>query len=237
MTTPRGHPDFQNLVLWRSQNMLTALTFLQPMATGNHDTGFLPVNAWQSVTIRLAPTAGQAIVTVTWAEATSLGFYVNGSDTYRVSPASGLFLTQPTLNEYVRVQINVTSAASLTGDFFVRGVNNGAGRITFPIFNNVQYSGFQALAAGATFTQVIPFQFQGPALFYCNEQDGAQKLDFQLLATDQAGAPLTEVARVFQPLAIQHVQVVTPCLPLIFKVINNDGAAPHNFEAALWLSP
>jgi hypothetical protein len=237
MTTPRGYPDFQTYPQWRSSNLLNALTFLQPMATGNHDSGFIPVSEWSHVSIRLAPTSGAAQVTITWGENTSLGVYTNGSDHYDISSTSALFLTQPTENELIRVQINVTSAASMNGDFFVRGANNGAGRITFPIFNNVQYTGFQSLAASGTFNLNIPFQFQGPATLYCDEQDGAQKLDFQLLGADRNGFVLTEVARVYQPLGVISLATNVPCMPLILRIVNNDAAGAHNFESALWLGP
>lgn len=228
MTTPGGHPDFQDIVSWRGAPLTSGTTSYN---AGNTIVGTYTVPNYAAIHVLASAQFGPATIEIKFYADTGATILVNTID---------LLLTSVSKTEV---------AIPIYGSTFTVTVINSTGladNITMAIIPSniaVPKPEFQAtqnevirigvtIGIGASQQFSLPYAQPGLACLWIHPRDAAGKMDYQVAA----GEPSSLANRGFQvtaPVTEVQVLLVLDERPANLVVINNDGAAAHQTDFGL----
>lgn len=228
------YPDWQTFPNAQSDNLFAA--YSQNLTPGLHSTPVLPALSWSSLIVIVDPSAGAAQVTVNHF-ADLAGTQPIDSDTWPVNAATQLVVRTPLRGKYVRIDINVTSAGSLTAITWANYLSATSDRISFPVSNQNLSDFARAAAASADITYNIGEITAGTALFYFKPYDAAGKLSAVIHAVDELGNPGNLIADFGHPTAIVQQLITVPDVIIQVEVQNTDTTTAHTYDFSLTIPP
>lgn len=233
MTSP-GYPDYQAVANALSNNIFPALN--QVLPNGHTTTPVVPVSNWQSLFLRVTSSAGQAIATVAFWEdlAGTLGI---GTVTYRINPGSAIAAIIPLRAQYFSIDIQVTSAGSMTCTTHAAFMSRQVDQIRFPVTCPFVNDSAHSLAASTTIDYQVASIVAGRAQLMFNPADATGKLIVTVNACDQAGNIIYPVAEFGGPTGPLNTMLVVPDESLKLHIFNSDGAGPHVYDTSLTVVP
>jgi len=228
------YPDWQTYPNAQSDNLFSA--FAQVLAPGLHSTPIIAALSWSSLMVIVTPSAGACKVQVNHF-ADLAGTQQIDSDTWSVNTTTVLVVRTPLRGKYVRIDITVTSAGSLTAHTWANFLSATSDHISFPVAQqNVSQFGY-SLAANGTFTTNLGEICAGTALFFYNPHDATGKNRVSIHAVDELGNSGQLIAYFGFPTAAVQQQISIPDLIVQVEIDNTDGAAAHVFDFALTVPP
>lgn len=227
-------PDWQTFANAQSANLFPSTT--QTLTPGLHTGTVQPALSWSSAIIIISPSAGAAQVQITHF-ADAAGAIPIDSDKWPVNAATKLVVRTPLRGPYIRIDITVTSAGSLTASTWSNFLSASSERISFPVSQQNVSNFAKSLAANGSDTYNIGEICAGHALFFFNPRDAAGKLLVSLHAVDELGNSGQLIGFFGQPTTSVQQLIVVPDLILQVEIDNTDGAAAHTYDFSLTIPP
>lgn len=232
--TMTDYPDWQTFPNAQSDNLFPGFT--QTLTPGAHLGQVLPALSWSSLMLIANPTAGAGKVMINHF-ADAAGTQQIDSDQWPVNASTRLVVRTPLRGKYVRIDITVTSAGSMTLENWANFLSASSERISFPVSNqNLSDFDFTVLASG-TKTYTSGEIAAGSALFYFKPYDALGKLEVSIHGVDELGNPGQLVAEFGQPTALVQQTIVVPDIILQVEVDNKDAGASHSYDFSLTIPP
>lgn len=227
-------PDWQTFPNAQSNNLFGST--VQTLTPGVHSTAIIPALSWSSLTVLVNATAGACKVTVNHF-ADAAGVNQLDSDTWPVSTTTNLRVRAPLRGAYVRIDINVTSAGSLTATTWANFLSSSSDRISFPVAAQ-GVSDFQhSLAANATLLYTAGSICAGQATFYFSPNDATGKLRASIHAADELGNSGALIAYFGLPTTAVQQQISIPDSIVQVEIDNTDTTAAHIYSFSLVIPP
>lgn len=228
------YPDWQAFPNAQSDNLFTS--FNQTLVPGTHSTAVLPALSWSSIMIAVSASAGAGQVQLNhYADAAATQQI--DSDNWPFNASTGLRVRSPLRGKYVRIDIIVTSAVNMTGQFWANFLSASSERISFPVSQQNLSDFNRVLAANGTATYDIGEIVGGQAFFYIKPYDATGKLSAYMVVVDELGNSGQLVCDFGTPTAIVRQQLAIPDKIVRVEVDNTDGAASHTYDFSLTVPP
>lgn len=234
MTTPHGHPDYQDIVNTSTPNLFPALT--QTIPAGNTVFPVTPVASWGSLQLNVGPQAGQGSARIEhFTDAAGLNSV--GFDQWSVIPSCGLIVRSPLRATYVQLSLFASLGVPMTLQSYASMQSTTADKLSFPV--GYQSAKFQNTSVPAnTLINVRPSHIAaGEAWLYVHPHDAAGKLTVSIQTEDSTGAQV-ELLYLNGSFAADITQrLLIPDRIVDVLVQNNDVAAPHSLDLTLIIPP
>ena len=227
-------PDWQQFPNAQSDNLFSA--FSATLAPGTYPTAMIPALSWSSIMIAVGASAGAGQIKLNHF-ADAAGTQQIDSDTWPFNAATALRVRSPLRGKYVRLDIIVTSAGNLTGQFWANFLSASSERISFPVGSQNLSDFNHTLAASATKTYTIGEIVGGQAFFYIKPYDASGKLNVFMYVVDELGNSGQLICDFGSPTAIIRQQLAVPDKIIQVEIDNTDGAASHTYDFSLTVPP
>lgn len=227
-------PDYQTYPNAQSDNLFTAFT--QTLAPGLHSSPVLPALSWSSLMLIVSPSAGAAQVQINHF-ADAAGTLQVDADKWPVNTLTNVVVRTPLRSKYVRVDITVTSAGSLTARTWANFLSATSDHISFPVAQQNVSDFNHSLPANGTALYQLGEICAGEALFFYNPKDAAGKNRVSIHAVDELGNSGQLIAYFGLPAAVVQQLIVVPDLMLVVEIDNTDGTAAHLYDFSLTVPP
>lgn len=230
MTIATGHPDFQDVGYTRSGNLFPS--YSATLATGTYATAVIPVAQWSSLALNMSSTGGYGTVTI-FHYADAAGTQRVGSDQWPVSGQARLSVITPLRSTYVQVTFQVTSVAAATVTRWCTFLSAPATKISFPVaYQSAGANGRVEPASSSDFYN-LPTICAGTGFIKFVPADTLGKLRVRVIAANEAGVTLFEVANYGLPTAPLNQLIAIPDTTVILAVDNTDAGATHTYDVEL----
>ncbi len=234
MSTPIGHPDYQNFAITKSDNLFSSFTTVIPPGTVN--TAIIPVTSWSSLALNMRCSTGQAKITVTHF-ADLAGTLIIGSDTWFLRTTCKLNVITPLRGPFVQITTQVTGGVNLTVLQFCAFLSAPAQRISFPVGFQSAGVNVRALPASSSDFWNLPTICAGNASLIFAPSDALAKLHVRVGAFDETGTLLFYVADFGFPAALINQSLQIPDVTIALEIDNIDAGGPHSYGSTLMVPP
>jgi hypothetical protein len=228
------YPDWQAYPNAQSGNVFPA--FAQTITPGVHLGQVVPATNWASITVIVHATAGACRVTVNHF-ADAAGTQQIDSDTWPVNTLTGLTVRTPLRGQYVRIDLNVTSAGNLSATTWANFLSTASDRISFPVGQQNVSDFSHSLPASTAALYQTGQLCAGRALFFYNPHDTAGKTTVSIHAVDELGNPGQLVAFFGAPTALVQQLIEIPDLMVQVEIDNTDAVTAHVYDMSLTVPP
>ena len=228
------YPDWQAFPNAQSDNLFSAYNLT--LAPGTHSTAVLPALSWSSIMIAASASAGAAQIQLNhYADAAATQQI--DSDNWPFNVNTALRVRSPLRGKYVRLDIIVTSAVNMVGEFWANFLSASSERISFPVGQQNLSDFSRVLAASGKATYDIGEIVGGNAFFYIKPYDATGKLSVAMFVVDELGNSGQLICDFGNPTAILRQQLSIPDKIVRVEVDNTDGAATHTYDFSLTVPP
>ena len=124
------YPDWQAFPNAQSDNLFPAFSATYP--PGLHSTPVLPALSWSSIMIAVSASAGAGQVRLNHYADIAATEQID-SDDWPFNSATALRVRSPLRGKFIRIDVNVTSAVSLAGQFWANFLSASSERVSFPV--------------------------------------------------------------------------------------------------------
>lgn len=228
------YPDWQSYPNAQSDNLFD--NFAQTLAPGTHSTKVLPALSWSSITIIAGASAGAGQIQLNYFADAAATQQID-SDNWPFNASTELRVRSPLRGKYVRIDIIVTSAGDLTGQFWANFLSASSERISFPVGSQNLSDFDRVLAASAIETYNLGAIVGGQAFFYIHPYDATGKLAVSMFVVDENGNSGQLICDFGSPTAIVRQQLAIPDKIVRVEIDNNDGTATHAYDFSLTVPP
>jgi hypothetical protein len=228
------YPDWQTFPNAQSDNLFAQ--YNATLAPGTYSTAVLPALSWSSIMIATSASAGAGQIQLNhYADAAATQQI--DSDNWPFNANTGLRVRSPLRGKFVRIDIIVTSAVSLVGEFWANFLSASSDRISFPVSQQNLSDFDHSLPASGTATYDIGEIVGGQAFFYVKPYDATGKLAVAMFVVDELGNPGQLICDFGTPTAIVRQQLAIPDKIVRVEIDNNDGTAAHSYDFSLTVPP
>lgn len=227
------YPDWQTFPNAQTGNLFNPFSATLP--PGTYDSGLIPALSWSSIMIICGASAGGATITITH-YGNAAATQIIDSDTWPINATTRLVVRSPLRGTFINLNITVTSAVNLVGEFWANFLSASSERISFPVSQQNLSDFNRTLAAGATATYNIGEIVGGQAYFYIKPYDAAGALNPFIICVDENGNPGQLVTNFGNPTAILRESLAIPD-KIVQVNITNTGAAAHTYDFSLTVPP
>ncbi len=228
------YPDWQSFPNAQSDNLFAA--FNATLAPGTYSTPVIPALSWSSVIIICGASAGAGQVQINYFVDAAATMQID-SDNWPFNASTQLRVRTPLRGKYIRIDIIVTSAVNMTGEFWANFLSASSERISFPVSQQNLSDYNRVLAASGTATYDIGEIVGGNAFFYIKPYDATGKLAVAMFVVDENGNPGQLICDFGNPTAILRQSLSIPDKIVRVEVDNTDGAASHTYDFSLTVPP
>lgn len=228
------YPDWQTFPNAQSDNLFSA--FAQTLVPGTHSTAVIPALSWSSVMVVAGASAGAGQIQLNHFADAAATQQID-SDNWPFNASTQLRVRSPLRGKFVRIDIIVTSAGNLTGEFWSNFLSSSSDRISFPVGEQNLSDFDRTLAAGASATYDIGEIVGGQAFFYIKPYDATAELAVYMIVVDENGNPGQLICDFGNPTAIVRQQLAIPDKIVRVEVDNQDSAASHTYDFSLTVPP
>jgi hypothetical protein len=228
------YPDWQTFPNAQSDNLFA--TFNATIPPGTVSTAVLPALSWSSIMIAVSASAGAGQIQLNHFADAAATQQID-SDNWPFNANTGLRVRSPLRGKYVRIDIIITSAVDLVGEFWANFLSASSDRISFPVSQQNLSDFDRTLAANGSATYDIGEIVGGQAFFYVKPYDATGKLAVAMFVVDELGNPGQLICDFGQPTAIVRQQLAIPDQIVRVEVDNKDGAASHAYDFSLTVPP
>lgn len=228
------YPDWQTFPNAQSDNLFTA--YNQTLTPGTHLGPVLPALSWSSIMIAVSASAGAGQVMLNHFADQAATQQID-SDTWPFNANTRLRVRSPLRGKFVRLDVTVTSAGNLTGEFWSNFLSASSERISFPVSQQNLSDFNHSLAANGTATYTSGEISAGLATFYFNPRDTTGKLKCTLHAVDELGNSGQLIAAFGQPTTLTQQLIAVPDLILQVEIDNTDTTTAHSYDFSLTIPP
>lgn len=234
MTTPTGHPDYQDYPITQSGNIFPAFT--QNLAFGNTTTQVFAATNFQTLFLHVGFQTAHGTVQVNYFLDKNGAVSID-SDFYSLAAGMTLVKRLPLKGPYFSVTIRQAAAGVQT--VFTWGILTAASidRLTAPIGRQKVADTAHSLAASGTITYSFPVIVDGLSQMHFKPADTAGKLNVAVQEVNDAGAAQYTLWSATGPTAEVNQNVVLPDQPIVVVVTNTDAASAHTYDLALACPP
>jgi hypothetical protein len=226
-------PDWQAFPNAQSDNLF--VTFNATITPGTVSTPVLPALSWSSIMIAVSASAGAGQIQLNHF-ADAAGTMQIDSDNWPFNATTALRVRSPLRGKFVRIDVIVTSAVDLVGEFWANFLSASSDRISFPVGQQNLSEFNHSLAAGASATYDIGEIVGGWAFFYIKPYDNTGALNVAAFVVDELGNPGQLVADFGAPLAIVSQIIALPD-KIVRVEIDNTGGVAHSYDFSLTAPP
>lgn len=228
------YPDWQTFPNAQSDNLFA--TFNATIPPGTVSTAVLPALSWSSIMIAVSASAGAGQIQLNHFADAAATQQID-SDNWPFNVNTGLRVRSPLRGKFVRIDIIVTSAVDLVGEFWANFLSASSDRISFPVSQQNLSDFDHVLAANGTATYDIGEIVGGQAFFYVKPYDATGKLSVAMFVVDELGNPGQLICDFGNPTAIVRQQLAVPDKIVRVEIDNTDGAASHTYDFSLTIPP
>lgn len=228
------YPDWQSFPNAQSDNLFAA--FNATLAPGTYSTPVLPALSWSSIIIIAGASAGAGQIQLNYFVDSAATMQID-SDNWPFNANTSLRVRSPLRGKFVRIDIIVTSAVNLVGEFWANFLSASSERISFPVSQQNLSDFARTLAASGTATYDIGEIVGGQAFFYIKPYDATGKLSVAMFVVDELGNPGQLICDFGNPTAILRQQLAVPDKIIRVEIDNTDGAAAHEYDFSLTIPP
>lgn len=228
------YPDWQTFPNAQSDNLFA--TFNATIPPGTVSTDVLPALSWSSIMIAVSASAGAGQIQLNHFADAAATQQID-SDNWPFNVNTGLRVRSPLRGKFVRIDIIVTSAVDLVGEFWANFLSASSDRISFPVSQQNVSDFDHVLAANGTATYDIGEIVGGQAFFYVKPYDATGKLSVAMFVVDELGNPGQLICDFGNPTAIVRQQLAVPDKIVRVEIDNTDGAASHSYDFSLTIPP
>lgn len=227
------YPDWQTFPNAQSDNLFASFT--ATIAPGTVSTAVLPALSWSSIMIAVSASAGAGQIQLNHFADAAATQQID-SDNWPFNAGTALRVRSPLRGKFVRIDIIVTSAGDLTGQFWANFLSASSDRISFPVGSQNLSDFDRTLAAGGSATYDIGEIVGGQAFFYIKPYDTAAGLQVVMFVVDENGNPGQLICDFGKPTAIVRQQLAVPD-QIVRVEIDNVGSAAHSYDFSLTVPP
>lgn len=229
MSTPQGHPDYQDYAIWRGP--LTVDGF-QTVSVGAGYTLTPNLNCTNFASVLLCIT-GITGAGITVAAGFAGGAVNTPSNFWTLLPGQQLYVLLPAATNRFFLSITTAQAGTQHFNLLVAPTNTPATRITYLNQNNSMHDVSRTLAAGAAMSYVLPYVQEGEIEAMLQPQDTSGKLEMAVTGLGENGLAAYAANLQFAglvPFQTQAQRVLVGPDPVLIVVQNDDVANPHTYS-------
>ena len=226
MTSPGGHPDWQDYANWRgpafnASNVAVSLASPYSLIVTGTITNF------NAIHIMVRNITGAGIVVLLNYQT---GALVGQQKEWRAIPGQSIDVILPTLGSTLVIQVTSFSAGTQHCDLQIVPVNSSVVKPEYQQTGNYVANSSLSIPASSSASFVLPSVMEGEGYLWAIEGDVANKINVSLNELDDTGA-VTD--------AIFFIPGISGTIPTVLRfqsgprpiqinLVNTDGAAPHS---------
>lgn len=231
MTTPQGHPDFQQYAQWRGPAIVAetaSVTTASPLTESAY------VSSWASLQLMVSAPAGEGV-------AVNLSYYSDSTMAFLAAQhnwqvwASQLQVLVPVRAPYAVLTVSTRNAGTMTPTVYLAPTNVPAAKEVYPGGFGEVSSEFATIAASGSLIQLLPQVMTGYMTLMYRAFDASSSVSMTIDELDDTGTSIAYLGNVTSFTATNYLSSYTGERVTRLTFNNNDASNPHSVAYRLRL--